>query len=450
MGMNNQQRRAARKRRKQRGPRSGGPDRPPRQPRDASGSASSPGAAPPTSDRDRSRAGHRHSAPSATELLDAAIASWQVDLPWFGQLLDALVSQTASSRPVVERRFEAAIDDLWGRGWTPPDLVHVTGRQLTATHAAIAAERVLADGRCRVGRGEPLHPRWLEQLESLAQERDASDLRAGEHLGGLVELLCLVVRLPPVTITVPRPGATWSELSVAGVHLDGRMLARVRALLAKAESTTFEDEAEAFTAKAQELIARHAIDEALLHTVDDVGEPSVRRILLDDPYLDAKAALVAEVASANRCRVVHSPAMGWVTAFGYEQDLDALELLGMSLLAQATTAMLRLGPQRDASGRSRTRAFRRSFLFGFASRIGERLRLTAEWAMAATDDRAGRLVPVLAVRDDRLRAAEATAFPETVSRRTSVSDATGWRAGQTAAEHADLAVGVHRLAGRRS
>ena len=41
---------------------------------------------------------------------------------------------------------------------------------------------------------------------------------------------------------------------------DPKITERVRALLAKAESTTFPDEAEAFTAKAQELIAQHAID----------------------------------------------------------------------------------------------------------------------------------------------------------------------------------------------
>ena len=37
---------------------------------------------------------------------------------------------------------------------------------------------------------------------------------------------------------------------------DEKVLGRVRALLAKAESTTFPEEAEALTAKAQELMAR--------------------------------------------------------------------------------------------------------------------------------------------------------------------------------------------------
>lgn len=364
----------------------------------------------------------------------------------FGRLVDRLVARSDDVSSLVEQRVEGAVEALWDGGWTPTDLVHVAWRQLSPAHAAEATEQVLGDGQRREQRGEAVHPRWAEQLDALAQERGSPGPSGSEQrLRRLVELLSLVVRLPTVTVTIPRPGAIWSEGSAAGAHLDARMLARVRALLAKAESTTFEEEAEAFTAKAQELVARHAIDEALLHTVDDIGDPSVRRIHIDDPYADAKAALLGEVADANRCRVVHSPALGWVTAFGYDHDLDALELLGLSLLTQATTAMLRHGSQRDGMGRSRTRAFRRAFLYGFAHRIGERLRRTTEEQVAATADDAGRLVPVLAARDDRLRAAEAAAFPEVVSRTTSVSDATGWHAGQIAAEQADLAMAAQRL-----
>jgi hypothetical protein len=382
-------------------------------------------------------------------LLDAAVAAWRVDEEGFEELLDVLVARAGDAHPLVEQRLEGAVEGLWNGGWTPADLVHVAGRQLSAAHAEEATERVLVDDRRREEHGQAVHPRWREQLEALAQDRGAPELLGLEQqLRRMVELLGLVVRLPSVTTTIPRPGTVWSERSAVGMHLDARMLARVRALLAKAESTTFEEEAEAFIAKAQELVARYAIDEALLHTVDDIGEPSVRRILLDDPYADGKAALLGEVADANRCRVVHSPALGWVTAFGYDHDLDALELLGMSLLTQATTVMLRHGSQRDLTGRSRTRAFRRAFLYGFAHRIGERLRRATEEQVAATADDAGRLVPVLAARDDRLRAAQTAAFPKVVSRTTSVSDATGWHAGQVAADQADLAMAAHRLESR--
>ena len=49
---------------------------------------------------------------------------------------------------------------------------------------------------------------------------------------------------------------------VEATHSDSR-LATIRGLLAKAEATEFAAEAEAFTAKASELMARYSLDEAM-------------------------------------------------------------------------------------------------------------------------------------------------------------------------------------------
>src|SRR5207249_4905921 len=147
---------------------------------------------------------------------------------------------------------------------------------------------------------------------------------------------------------------------------------RVRALLAKAESTTFPDEADALTAKAQQLMARHAIDRAML----DAGDPADvvgRRLPVDDPYAGAKSYLLSEVAEASRCRAVWSGSLGFSTVFGFPADVEAVELLHMSLLVQATTAMVAAGAP-PAPRRYRCRAFRQSFLVAFATRIGQRLR----------------------------------------------------------------------------
>jgi hypothetical protein len=54
-------------------------------------------------------------------------------------------------------------------------------------------------------------------------------------------------------------------------------------------------------------------------------------------------------------------------------------------------------------------------------------------------------VPVLAARDERLRAAERAAFPQVVRRGTSISNAAGWAEGQSAADLADLEVPRRRL-----
>lgn len=240
---------------------------------------------------------------------------------------------------------------------------------------------------------------------------------------------------------------------------DDKVLGRVRALLAKAESTPYPEEAEALTAKAQELMARHSIDAALAATGADPsrrgGDPERRRVAVPNPYVTAKVHLLSVVARANRCEAVWMKDEQVVFLFGYPVDLEAVELLFTSLLLQATSAALAAGSQVDAWGRSRTRSFRSSFLVSFAARIGERL---AEAAQHAVDEAvaeggdtgvgAGGLLPVLADRADAVRAARDEAFPRVKRTTTRVTNGAGWQAGRDAAERASL-TGQTQVGGRR-
>jgi hypothetical protein len=383
---------------------------------------------------------------SAAALLEAALSASETDPGGFEVAMGHLADQLDTALPLALALLDDRLDDLWRRGWTPTDLTHVIGRHLSAAHAQMMAAAIVDDTDRRIAADETLHRLWREQAGRLRDDLGSPppDLR---RLHLLVEALAVAARLPGLPVTTPPPNDPRSGLP-QGAHLDERMLTRVRALLAKAESTDFDEEAEALTAKAQQLIARHAIDEVLLQRADDVGDPSARRVPLEDPYASAKAYLIAEVARANRCRVVHSPDLGWVTLFGYDNDLVAVELLATSLLAQAGAAMARKGSRRDAAGRSRTRSFRRAFLMGFGQRIGERLRQSADDEVAATADSDTRLLPVLAARRDRLVAAEQEAFPDIRRRSASVSNPTGWAMGRSAAEEANLDVAAARLPGR--
>ncbi len=221
------------------------------------------------------------------------------------------------------------------------------------------------------------------------------------------------------------------------------MLARIRALLAKAEATGFPEEAEALTTKAQELMARHSIDEALLaartHGADG---PGARRIGVDAPYEDAKAVLLDAVASANRCRAVWDGDLGFTTVVGFEADLEAVELLFTSLLVQGTAAMTEAEAGQRAGGRKRTKTFRQSFLMAYAQRLGSRLaadtaRVTAEADTGAAGDAPGGLLPVLAARDVAVTETAERMFPRTTTSRVrGVSDAEGWTHGTAAADRA--------------
>jgi Protein of unknown function (DUF2786) len=257
----------------------------------------------------------------------------------------------------------------------------------------------------------------------------------------MIEVLHLLATLPAIELVGPVPGDARPAAVTPPADLDQRMLDRVRALLAKAESTDFPEEADAFTAKAQELMARHRIDHALLVAATGKRDrPLTRRVGIDNPYEAPKTLLLQVVAEANNCRTVWMKRFGFTTVVGFSGDLDATELLYTSLLMQATRAMTRTKPAPDRYGRNTTRSFRQSFLTSYASRIGERLSATTETVDREMTASAGadRLLPVLAARDDAVRDAFERQFPHLTQHATTVSNWEGWASGRAAADQASL------------
>ncbi|MER7400615.1 DUF2786 domain-containing protein, partial [Streptomyces sp. NPDC000151] len=333
---------------------------------------------------------------------------------------------------------------------------------------------------------EELPPRWPAQLreagaevwwpddggypDALARRRRTTRFEA---LCAVLEVLRVLGRLPRVTPTGPVPGArgtrTAGAAGAAGSGTCGagsgtrgagsgtpaagepRVLGRIRGLLAKAESTAFPEEAEALSAKAQELMARHSVSEALLAGAEPTGGPETLRIGVEGPYESAKALLLDAVAVANRCQAVWSPEVAFTTLVGFPSDLDAAELLYTSLLVQATTAMNRAadtlpqalkgqGGAPIARGRSRrTKDFRQSFLAGYASRIRDRLTDAADHVTSEAAEGTPDLLPVLAARDLAVQERTGALFPETTAvRMRGVRDAEGLHQGAAAADRARL------------
>jgi hypothetical protein len=181
------------------------------------------------------------------------------------------------------------------------------------------------------------------------------------------------------------------------------MLRKVRGLLDKAENTEFEPEQEALFAKAAELMARYRITEAMVARAKplvDRGEIVQHTLQLGSgQYVRARLALLCAVADNSCCRVLtHTGWDGRVgEVYGYESDVAAVEVLYTSLLVQATTAMSRA---KRPGGRSGVE-FRRSFLFGFANRVAERLveanRSVAEEVGRAADGQTSRSVALVLV-----------------------------------------------------
>ena len=335
----------------------------------------------------------------------------------YRELLATLAGGPPGVAVALDAMVEEALAQAGERNWALGEVARQAERRLGPRHAGFVAGGV----------------RWS----------------AGDGVDGLavaIEVLALVLSLPALPRLGPAPGA--------GRLQDSRVLEKVRALLAKAESTTFPEEAEALSAKAQELIARHAIDEAMVSggavTADSPDAPTGVRLPVDDPYPGAKSILLSEVAAANRCHAVWSKGLGFSTVMGFDADLQFVEMLYTSLLVQATSAMVAAGAQADRRGRSRTRSFRQAFLLAYAVRIGQRLR-SAEAAgrAAAVGEYGDALLPVLADRTAAVEAASAAAFPDVTSRSVSVSNAAGWAAGAAAADLASLSGRTEVPTGRR-
>lgn len=360
--------------------------------------------------------------------------------------------------------LQSVVSAAWHRGWQPADVVRLVTRQLSKQHVSLTGDAIAA----QMQRYTPssIDPRWTSQLSDLEAQvwwrPDQNHLQAwveARHtewsavVSCALEVLDLIAGLPELEKLTPIPGtahATGSTAHSQRAAIDERVLSRIRALLAKAESTTFAAEAETFTAGAQALMARHSIDHALLAALDQSSseEPTGRRIGIDNPYDGPKAMLLAAVAEANRCRTVWSRELGFSTAIGFPADLDAVELLFTSLLVQATAAMMHAGSRTDGYGRSRTRSFRQSFLTAYASRIGQRLaEATGTQTTKAATEPAGRnLLPVLAIRNEAVDEAVAAMFPEMTNHVVgSVTHSEGWFSGFSAADRAALHVGGELL-----
>lgn len=348
------------------------------------------------------------------------------------------------------------VDGLWEQGWQPVDLVRFARREQGPAAAGAMGDAIAA--RMRTYPPAVVDPRWAAQLTGAWWDHDhewldlwafTQGLDRASAIGVVLQLLGLMRRLGPIPVLIPPPGSVVGGADPrvrggrpvtrpVGDGVSRRTLDRIRALLAKAESTTFPEEAETYTAKAQELMARHSIDAALIDAAAGASSaaPAGVRIAVDPPYEMAKSILLDEVARANRCRSVWSKALAVCTVFGFPTDLELVELLYTSLLVQATTAMTAEGSRDD---RSSTRSFRQAFLTAYATRIGERLAGAAERAgREAAAELGGSLLPVLAARDEAVQERFRATFPNLTYRQVTVRNAEGYRSGLAAADRASL------------
>lgn len=359
----------------------------------------------------------------------------------------------------VERALVAElmtrVSAAWQHGWQPADLGHGAAKR-SARLGGLAAELITQQSQASGAHGRAPQA-WRDQLDLIAGSTPApsTPTDAWRPVSGLVAsgvpaatawadalgLLKTLAELPPLPHLMPPP-SQWDRTAPMPMRTGSadrdRLLTRIRALLAKAEATNHPAEAETFTAKAQELMSRHAIDEALLHArADESIDLLTRRVHLSSPYASTKVLLLSAVAQANRSRAIYLSGYAMASVVGTPVDVDQIELLFTSLLIQATRAMAAAGKNRAGSF-DRSPTFRRSFLTAYAHRIGERLTEADRDTVASYG---AELVPVLQRQADAIEAEFARQFPHTTTMNTGLLDARGWDAGRAAADRAVLVAG---------
>jgi hypothetical protein len=352
------------------------------------------------------------------------------------------------------------LDLLWAHGWQPAE-IHRQGRlgTTTAVAARLAGQAIAADHAQR--RASTLDPTWRAQVDQLdlpdesgrpgwlTRWAEQEGLGTPEAFSRMLEVLVTLRALPPLEPLMPMPGPPGgAPRPVSRVTSTGRgadpVLDRVRNLLAKAESTTFEAEATALTAKAQELITRHAIDLALIH--DDArsgATPGEIRVPIDAPYADTKSLLLQTVAEAGRCRAVLMPRVQISTVLGFREDLEAVDMLFTSLLVQAQHALNADARTAPPGARTRRASYRSAFLLSFTQRIADRLREVNQAVFSQAEQEHGAtFLPVLADRtavvDDYASQRFGDLYESAVR---GGFDGAGWARGRMAADAAQLTFG---------
>jgi Protein of unknown function (DUF2786) len=238
---------------------------------------------------------------------------------------------------------------------------------------------------------------------------------------------------------------------IASADASDRLLDRVRKLLAKAEAegvTTHE--AQALTAKAAELMAKYGIDRALLAARQpETDKPGNRIVQIYNPWANVQAHLLCGLAAALRCQCILLPAGAGqrVHMFGYASDIERADLLYTSVLVQMWHGLVAADVPAAAAS---VRAWRRSWLLGFAAAVIARVRAAEQAAersaTAAADGQGSRAALVLADRSVVIRQHVTRAYPTTRTARVTYTGS-GYGAGYAQGRRADIGTG--RVSQRR-
>lgn len=228
---------------------------------------------------------------------------------------------------------------------------------------------------------------------------------------------------------------------------DAKVIDRVAKLLAQAEDKgVTPEEADAFAAKAEELMIRHAINAAQIaaHNGTKVDPIERKYIYFSGIFSTADRWMSNRVGEAFGFKVLQgkSGPRHYSVWIGFVSEMEQAEVLVASLLIQSRRALEPQARSWKNYGYSKQELYvaRRSFIEGFGGTVAKRIadtrkRVTDE--VAESDD---SLLPVLASREQQVEVAFAQMYPQLRKGRAvrRSYDPVGGIAGSVAGASADI------------
>lgn len=286
----------------------------------------------------------------------------------------------------------AALERVYQAGYQPYEIVHLarksallkkafwSAKGLERSLPPMVAALILRHADASDG---PFHPAWAAQNAALSAEYP--QVGSIPFFGTAdVETFLQYLVYRPLGVLVPIPGhdhvapiVTPPPLSLKGATSFAKKIA---ALLAKAASTQFKGEAEAFYEKAAQLSEREGVA-----GVDDTEGLSAKRVPVIGPHVGAKFCIWAVVAQLSRCEVVQHQSMDLVTVMGDPVRILEAEVLYRELLAQAEASFLQAKKGGALDGRSKS-AFLKGFAFGVVEKWKEAERATGTGLVCVSMD----------------------------------------------------------------
>jgi len=146
-------------------------------------------------------------------------------------------------------------------------------------------------------------------------------------------------------------------------------ISKIEALFKQAANTPYPEEAATFHAKAQELMTKYQIEEAMLNNRVMTDELTSVDVKINNPYMVDKSILLNAVAKNNFCKVVRYQKFARV--YGYSNDIKLVIAMYTALEIDMINQMW--AAFKEKSEYVSTISWKKSFFGGYASRINQRL-----------------------------------------------------------------------------